>query len=710
MVQEWRNGHNGIWGAPNMPDFGAIYKIMWKIFSVILVLVLSARFGVAYAVDTCTGTDFYDAKLEACTPCPNGYDYNDDDGKTDVSQCQIQCAAGTYIRDAGVYGYIRLEYLESNGDAYINTGFKHNPAAGTIRGEIRVGASHDMPSNKNINILGNQTGSAGYSVGWAENQFKVWVETTHARLRGPDHPLVQDGVYDISYEFKNGEQYLTDGEETVHMPHGGGLAPDKPIYLFDNGIQEMDYNFVGRIYWVRIYEDDVLVANFLPVREIGSDDVGIYDTVSGKFFVDSGNGNGFISGNDLSASCVDVGAGYYVGGSVTNFGSEGEREACNPGTYSNNPRATSIATCQPCPGATYNDVEGAAACTPCPEGYTQDTTTTGNTQKSDCKTVCPAGTYMAANMIDGHTKLEYIETTGKQWVNTGIIAANLVNPIMEFTVQYTKVENGKQTGAKKNNLDFKVGISNGGIFLCQAGGANTETKFGSADTAKHTFILDTVAGTCSLDDDTRTLAVGNLTNGPISIGTVNSQSGNAGKQRIYSYRLISNGQTLLDMVPVRNSNNVAGLYDKIGHRFYPSNGAEPFVEGSLFTSSSGCIDVEPGYWSPETYLGYGETIERNQCPIGTTTVGYGHGADEAADCGQKLNIAGTYIYSKSSKPTTPSLNIMMDSGTTFYIGASSTNHTLSKLHLSDGATQYTIYDDSLLFGERDFTTGERITQ
>ena len=672
----------------------------------------SVQFQTQYETDwegkvscVCSGTNFFDDMLNSCTPCPSGYTYNTTNGKTSVNQCQIQCNAGTYVATPGIYGYTVLEYLESSGDAYIDTGFKHNST--NIRGEIRIGSSTNM--SHNVNILGNQTKTEGYSVGWADNKFKVWVVSVQERLNGPDHPFVANQVYDISYELTANKEYLTDGSVTNEKNHPGGILSDKTIHLFDNGIQEMANNFAGRIYWIKLYEDGVLVHNFLPVRQDGTDLVGIYDTVTGRFFVNSGTGTGFTYGGDLSDNCVDSGPGYYVAQSVTNFGDVGERTPCPIGTYSNSQRGTSVAVCQQCAGATYSDTEGSVACTACPEGYTHNTTL-GKYSKSQCQIMCPAGTYLPAETIDGgYVKLDYITGTGTQWINTGVLASSLVNPIMEYTVQYTKVEKGKQTGAKKNNLDFKVGISNGNLFLCQAGGAGKETTFGAADTAKHTFLLDTGNGTCTFDGNEQQLHVDSLANlsGPVSIGTVNNQSGNAGKQRIYGFRLVSNGQTLFNMIPVNNSNGVAGLYNTVNSTFYPSNGSNPFESGPLL-NVEGCTDVGAGYWAPATALGYGETNDRNQCPTGTTTVGYGHGADEAADCARELHVAGHVFYAKTTAPSTPAIHVLNHNGGHFYVGASSTNHNLSNLHLSDGTQQYTAYDDSLLYGERNFTTGERI--
>ena len=99
----------------------------------------------------CAGTYFFDDKLNTCTPCPSGYNYNTDNDKTDVTQCQIQCAAGTYVETPGIYGFTVLEYLESPGDAYIDTGFVHN--SDNIRGEFRVGVGENIATSKNFNMI-----------------------------------------------------------------------------------------------------------------------------------------------------------------------------------------------------------------------------------------------------------------------------------------------------------------------------------------------------------------------------------------------------------------------------------------------------------------------------------------------------------------------------------------------------------------------------
>lgn len=99
---------------------------------------------------------------------------------------------------------------------------------------------------------------------------------------------------------------------------------------------------------------------------------------------------------------------------------------------------------------------------------------------------------------------------------------------------------------------------------------------------------------------------------------------------------------------------------------------------------------------------------RNTCDTGLTTIGYGHGADELADCGRVLHIGDYVLYTKTTKPTTPAINIRPGNGPVHYIGVSSTNHNLSSVHVTAGDKTYTAFDDCILHGERDFKTSTRI--
>ena len=103
--------------------------------------------------------------------------------------------------------------------------------------------------------------------------------------------------------------------------------------------------------------------------------------------------------------------------------------------------------------------------------------------------------------------------------------------------------------------------------------------------------------------------------------------------------------------------------------------------------SNTCVGVGAGYYSAANIL------TRNQCPTGLTTIGYGAGADEAGDCGRVMHMGEDKLYLRSTKKTTPSLNVKV--GDTTYYGNMTSGTTKGKLRVKSGTTTYSVHDDSM---------------
>ena len=104
-----------------------------------------------------------------------------------------------------------------------------------------------------------------------------------------------------------------------------------------------------------------------------------------------------------------------------------------------------------------------------------------------------------------------------------------------------------------------------------------------------------------------------------------------------------------------------------------------------------CSEVSPGYWAAEKIVNYGDTSTRTECASGLTTIGYGAGADEAADCGRVLHFGNDTLYLRSVKKTDHALHVGIN-GTVFY-GNMGTDLTKGSLRIKLGDTTYSVYDD-----------------
>ena len=106
-----------------------------------------------------------------------------------------------------------------------------------------------------------------------------------------------------------------------------------------------------------------------------------------------------------------------------------------------------------------------------------------------------------------------------------------------------------------------------------------------------------------------------------------------------------------------------------------------------------CSEVSPGYWAAEKIVNYGDTSTRTECASGLTTIGYGAGADEAADCGRVLHFGNDTLYLRSVKKTDHALRVGIN-GTVFY-GNMGTDLSKGSLRIKLGDTTYSVYDDSM---------------
>lgn len=136
------------------------------------------------------------------------------------------------------------------------------------------------------------------------------------------------------------------------------------------------------------------------------------------------------------------------------------------------------------------------------------------------------------------------------------------------------------------------------------------------------------------------------------------------------------------------------IYTTTPQTFYaawvPDSGT--MCSGGYYRNNSSCVPVGAGYWSAYN------SDTRTQCPAGTTTIGYGVGADQATDCGYELHVGANTIYLRQDRQTTRTLNVQIGN-TIYYANMSTANIKMSDnvdnyLKVNVGGTTYSVQDDS----------------
>lgn len=180
-------------------------------------------------------------------------------------------------------GYTQLEYIESSGTQYVDTGIKPNQNFG-----LRL--KFNMPS-------GNAGCIAGCDQAWQTNgiiivnnivSFGSTASGSNLGLNdGADHVLTIDsGVF-----AKDGSTIFT-GSGTFQAPINFTL-----FTLNRNGINQ-EYSSC-RIYFCQIYDNGALVRDFVPCKN-ASGAVGLYNLVGGQFYANAGTGT-FTAGPEIPA-------------------------------------------------------------------------------------------------------------------------------------------------------------------------------------------------------------------------------------------------------------------------------------------------------------------------------------------------------------------------------------------------------------------------
>lgn len=193
--------------------------------------------------------------------------------------------------------YIELEYLQTDGNQYIDTGLqfsnndmifagaatwisKYNNNDGFLwcaNGNNRYGRG-DLYFNSSASKLdlfygNNSSVSINKQINFnTKVVFNVNINNAGAKC------CINNSMYDLTYS--------------------NGTYSQSNILLFKHSVNG-SFNFVGKFYYLKIYSNGVLVKDFIPVKRKSDNVICLYDKVSKTFFTNSGTGS-FAEGQELA--------------------------------------------------------------------------------------------------------------------------------------------------------------------------------------------------------------------------------------------------------------------------------------------------------------------------------------------------------------------------------------------------------------------------
>ncbi len=182
--------------------------------------------------------------------------------------------------------YTQLEYLESNGTQYIDTGVIPTNTTG-VKIKYNKYVSGDQV------VVGVDTEPGRFYINPAQNLFlpfnEGWSEV------GSSGPTVLNTDYEVSMNYMNNRKRYVNGIEKQNITHT--LGQSKKMFLFAanyNG-NGANWKFSGKVYYLKITNGSQITHDFIPARRNSDGKLGMYDLVSNTFFTNQGSGT-FVAG------------------------------------------------------------------------------------------------------------------------------------------------------------------------------------------------------------------------------------------------------------------------------------------------------------------------------------------------------------------------------------------------------------------------------
>ena len=186
----------------------------------------------------------------------------------------------------------------------------------------------------------------------------------------------------------------------------------------------------------------------------------------------------------------------------------------------------------------------------------------------------------------GYTELQYIESTGTQWIDTEFKPDQYTRVSLEFQATSNPSNDWILGVRKSTNVDSYGAMAGSATSITSWFGTASVTKTVSPITNRFNFDKNKAETTISYDDGESVI----IYNSPsefkseynlflLNINLANSPANAAISGRLYSCKIYSDGQLVRDFIPCINPDVEIGIYDAANGQFYGNSGTGAFIPG-----------------------------------------------------------------------------------------------------------------------------------
>lgn len=195
--------------------------------------------------------------------------------------------------------------------------------------------------------------------------------------------------------------------------------------------------------------------------------------------------------------------------------------------------------------------------------------------------------FVKSRLPDGYTEVEYIQSSGTQYINTGVKPSASINVVIDFE----PTSNGTSTdriilssfytsGSTKYSFTAAWNSSGVGVLVGTYSTLAYNTVNSDKTARRMVLKMDRYNKTASVDGSALAIS-GSLVTAMPNMYLFSSTSSSTGRlpAKLYSCQIYSSGKLTKDFVPCTNQSGSAGLYDIVGDTFYANAGSGSFTAG-----------------------------------------------------------------------------------------------------------------------------------
>ena len=488
----------------------------------------------------------------------------------------------------------RLDYIQSSGSQWIDT---------DVRGKVGVTAEVDVVPTAidDKSLLGSRADNGNtrfYVIHWANSDFLGGL----GDIAGPDkkyywywakHAVVSaENRYVIRSVVENGNQSISvNGTVIGTGTYSSIFDSGRSMYLFANHVgSSADYKASAKLYSAKIWLDGDMKRDFVPCLDPNGEPA-LYDRVSKRYFNKASGSSALLTGNTVSAPLVVVSSSF----------TESAVRSVSVTSVSTGNATLSFGAPN---GSAYTLAVGYGATDGGADTNAWDTfATLGNvTTNALTQTVAlPAGwgtTISHARFFllekplpAGATRLENIESSGSQWIDTSV--RGRVGVTAEADITCTSMGDQTILGSRIDDDDTRLNVIhwNSNDFICGLGGhsywywspGHPVIQAGDrhivrsviADGNQSIYLDGNEIGT------PRTFRTAFDTKRSMYLLTLHKGAGTIypAYAKLFSARIWLDGILQRDFVPCKDANNEVCLYDLVSGEYFRNIGSGSFAAG-----------------------------------------------------------------------------------------------------------------------------------